>query len=189
MEWDTERNGALTPRDVTPSSNKRVWWLCPMGHAYRATVKARTEHKAACPICSGKQVLPGFNDLETLHPEIAQEWHQTLNEGLTPDMVTAESKKKVWWQCAEGHVWQQNVYDRTVGDGWCPVCSGAVDPERDWRYRRMVEVSKRKLAAAERAEDERYAEGESNAVRLVSGSRPDVAGQVASDGEREPDAG
>ena len=33
----------------------------------------------------------------------------------TPDMVTAGSHKKVWWQCHAGHVWQATVYSRTHG--------------------------------------------------------------------------
>ena len=31
------------------------------------------------------------------YPELAMQWHPTKNEGLTPEMVTCGSKKKVWW--------------------------------------------------------------------------------------------
>lgn len=52
-----------------------------------------------------RKVWPGFNDLETVEPKVAAQWHPTLNGQLTPRMVTAGSRRKVWWQCPEGHVW------------------------------------------------------------------------------------
>ena len=38
----------------------------------------------------------GFNDLATVQPLVAKEWHESLNGALTPEMVTAGSHKKVW---------------------------------------------------------------------------------------------
>ncbi len=83
-QWHPEKNGVLTPQQVTPYSNKRVWWLCPLGHEYQAVVGARTMHGSGCPYCSGHRTLPGFNDLATLDPLIAAQWHPVLNGNLTP---------------------------------------------------------------------------------------------------------
>ncbi|MFL2739272.1 MAG: zinc-ribbon domain-containing protein, partial [bacterium] len=33
-EWHQTKNGDLKPSEVTYSSNKKVWWLCPKGHSY-----------------------------------------------------------------------------------------------------------------------------------------------------------
>ena len=83
------------------------------------------ENGSRCPYCTGKQVLPGFNDLATLKPKVAKEWYQPLNGGLKPEDVTLGSNKKVWWQCGEGHVWQAFVYARGRKNGTgCPVCAG-----------------------------------------------------------------
>ncbi len=30
-QWHPTKNGTLTPRDVTASSSKKVWWKCPKG--------------------------------------------------------------------------------------------------------------------------------------------------------------
>ena len=60
------------------------------------------------PTVPGKSPA-GFNDLSTMEPEIAAQWHPTLNGSLTPQMVTAGSHKKVWWLCAEGHVWKAAI--------------------------------------------------------------------------------
>ena len=31
-EWYPTKNGNLTPKDVTPFSNKKVWWKCANSH-------------------------------------------------------------------------------------------------------------------------------------------------------------
>lgn len=40
---------------------------------------------------------PGFNDLVTVNPNLAKEWHPTKNGDLTPLKVTFRSGRKVWW--------------------------------------------------------------------------------------------
>jgi hypothetical protein len=32
------------------------------------------------------------------HPEVAKQWHSTLNGDLTPNGVTKGRDKKVWWK-------------------------------------------------------------------------------------------
>ena len=108
-----------------------MWWLCERGHPYQAVVAARTTHGSGCPYCAGRRVLAGFNDLATTVPRVAAQWHPTLNGGLTPEMVTAGSRKKVWWQCSEGHVWKAAVYARAGAQkSGCPVCAGRVRQRR-----------------------------------------------------------
>ena len=64
---------------------------------------------------------------EQSFPEIAAQWHPTLNGNLTPAMVTAGSRKKVWWICSEGHVWKAAIYSRGGKQKTgCPVCAGKV---------------------------------------------------------------
>lgn len=126
-QWHPEKNEDLVPYAVTPYSNRKVWWQCEKGHAWKTTPNARATQKSGCPYCTGKKVLVGFNDLATTHPKIAEQWHPTLNESLTPQMVTPGSHKKVWWQCQDGHVWKAVVYSRTGSKKHgCPVCAGLV---------------------------------------------------------------
>ncbi len=141
-QWDRGRNGGLGPEQVSPYSNRKVWWRCPLGHGYQAAVGARTSSGSGCPYCAGRKVLPGFNDLATLAPAVAQQWHPTKNGPLTPEMVTAGSHRRVWWQCPSGHVWRAVVYSRAGPQQCgCPVCAGKVSPERLARYRAaMVET-------------------------------------------------
>ena len=122
-EWHSTKNGSLRPCDVTRCSMRKVWWRCPLGHDYQATVAARTFNNNSCPYCSGNKVLVGFNDLETVAPDIAKEWHSTKNGSLHPIDVTRCSMRKVWWQCPLGHEYQATVAART-SDNSCPYCSG-----------------------------------------------------------------
>lgn len=124
-QWDWEKNGALTPDTLSPYSNRKVWWNCEKGHSYQAAVAARTHRGRGCPYCAGKRVLAGFNDLATRYPQIAAQWHPDLNQGLTPDRVTAGSRREVWWRCPEGHVWKARIHSRTGKQKCgCPVCAG-----------------------------------------------------------------
>jgi len=52
-EWDNEKNGDLTPNDVTNGSDKKVWWICEKGHSWQAHIYSRTgKKKTNCPECS-----------------------------------------------------------------------------------------------------------------------------------------
>ena len=69
-EWDESRNFPLTPDTVSYGSKKKVWWTCENGHSWQTTVHVRSEG-SGCPYCTGRKVLPGFNDLDTLYPDVA----------------------------------------------------------------------------------------------------------------------
>ena len=52
-EWHPSKNGDLTPYDVLPNSNKKVWWKCLKDddHKWKAYIYSRNEGKG-CPICT-----------------------------------------------------------------------------------------------------------------------------------------
>ena len=120
-EWNYEKNAPLEPDAVTKGSNKKVWWLCKKGHTWQATIAKRTSGQE-CPICSGRIVLSGYNDLASKYPNISAQWHPTKNGELTPQTVSPFSHKKVWWICSMGHEWQASIKNRVNGTG-CPFCN------------------------------------------------------------------
>ena len=83
LEWDTEKNGLLTPFMFTPGSGEKVWWICNMNHRWQASIVSRTKG-SKCPYCSGICVIRGKNDLATLRPDIAAEWNDEKNGELKP---------------------------------------------------------------------------------------------------------
>jgi hypothetical protein len=92
-EWHPTRNETLTPSDVTAGSGKVVWWQDKLGHAWQVSVNNRTIGRTGCPYCTNNVVLAGFNDLATVNPDVAAQWHQTRNGDLTPQVVAGQSGK------------------------------------------------------------------------------------------------
>ena len=121
-QWHPSNNDEMLPSSITPGSHFRAWWKCGQGHDWQAAVKNRAMGQG-CPYCSGRRVIPGETDLETLYPELAAQWHPTLNEGLTPKQVSAFSNKKAWWFCEVGHEWNAAICNRAKGSG-CGTCTG-----------------------------------------------------------------
>ena len=103
-------------------SKDKVWWHCPEGHVWDQPVNSFLRKTLSCPICNGRRCQQGENDLATVNPRLAAEWHPTKNGTLLPTQVTANSNKKVWWLGKCGHEWQVAVSTRARGNG-CPFCS------------------------------------------------------------------
>lgn len=121
VEWDSEKNGMLTPYMFSSNSGERIWWKCCKNHSWQTTISTRAKG-SGCPYCSGRYAIKGENDLQTLRPEIASEWNYNKNGKLLPCEFKSQSNKKVWWKCKEGHEWEAIIANRTRrGDG-CPVC-------------------------------------------------------------------
>ena len=108
------------PENFTANSGKKVWWKCHKGHEWQATIDSRNKG-TGCPFCAGKKVLCGYNDLKTTNPSVANEWNYDRNDTLRPEDVTANSHKKVWWKCSQGHEWETAIYNRN--NRGCPICA------------------------------------------------------------------
>lgn len=141
-QWHPTKNGNLKPTKVTIGSKKKVWWILPydvpddypiehlrgkhFDFEWKASANERNYN--GCPYFSGKATWEGFNDLQTVNPTLAKEWHPTKNRGLKSTQVTVNSNRKVWWLLSyEDHKtgkyfnfeWQATVYSRNQGVG-CP---------------------------------------------------------------------
>jgi len=135
--WHPEKNGEKTPTDVTPHSNKKVWWKCPEGpdHEWRTSPDSIVRQGMdwggnGCPYCSNYR-LSVTNNLAVRYPQIAKLWHPENNKTLTPETVIAGSHVKRWWVCPEGpdHEWATNVQQmirsfEMFGTNGCPYCRG-----------------------------------------------------------------
>lgn len=137
LQWHPIKNGDLKPTDVTPCSGKKVWWYLPyddpntgkhFDFEWEAVIQTRTKG-ANCPYLTGYKAWPGFNDLATVNPQLASEWHPTKNGDLTPSDVMPFSNKKVWWYMpyddpATGKhfefEWQADISNRVLKNQGCP---------------------------------------------------------------------
>jgi predicted RNA-binding Zn-ribbon protein involved in translation (DUF1610 family) len=131
IQWHPTKNGELTPKDVTMGSGKSVWWKCPEGedHIWKAPIhqRYRKNTMVKCSVCAGRTTVKS-NSLQTLNPNLAKEWHPTLNGGLTPLLVGPNSTNKVWWKCDKGpdHFWIAKIGNRHQLNNGCGICSGHV---------------------------------------------------------------
>ena len=64
----------ISPSDVSSGSHKKVWWICEKGHTWEAIIKNRALLGSGCPYCEHRAVLKGYNDLQTLFPDVAKTW-------------------------------------------------------------------------------------------------------------------
>lgn len=107
------------PTTVLAGSHASRRWRCAQGHEWDAVLSDRKKG-TGCPFCAGVRVWPGFNDLATTHPELADE-----ALGWDPTNVASGSDARKAWRCERGHEWTARVNHRTRGSG-CPVCANKV---------------------------------------------------------------
>jgi len=124
-QWHPHRN-TMRPTEVTSGTNKLIWWMCELGHEWKATANARTRggQLSRCPVCINQSVEAGQNDLATTHPHLAAQWHPERNT-ICPDQVVAGSARRVWWLNDDpscGHEWDTEIRVRVRGAG-CPYCA------------------------------------------------------------------
>jgi hypothetical protein len=159
-EWHPTRNGALNPRNVTPGSGKKVWWICTEGHEWQAPVYSRSRG-SGCPVCN--RPTPAENN-ETLitSTDLRKEWHLTKNSGLNLRNLTPGFNKKVWWICEEGHEWQATVQSRVKGQG-CPLCKKNL-PREDSSRKHKLPLQMLKIPKPQRDDTVQSAFPESSAA-------------------------
>ena len=123
-EWHPKKNGNLTPNDVRPGTDRKIWWLCKKGHTWEASLCQRTHNSKAtgCPYCSGRNATIE-NNLAVLYPALLAEWDYEKNISLRPEELKPGSNVKVWWKCIHGHEWQTSLNKRTGEGTNCPNCA------------------------------------------------------------------
>jgi hypothetical protein len=97
-EWHPTRNGNPGPKDVTPGSRRKVWWLCEKGHWWLASVRCRTRGMQ-CSFCLSLQKHGGQRMVD-IKPELLKEWHPTRNSELKASEASYHHSEKLWWICA-----------------------------------------------------------------------------------------
>lgn len=120
--FDEEKNNCKAD-EVFAKSNKKYWWLCDKGHSFDMSPNNRSIQRCSCPYCSGQRLLKGFNDLATIHPNIAKEWDYNLNENKPSD-YTYGSGYKAWWKCDKCGESYQSPINIHIRGHKCPYCAG-----------------------------------------------------------------
>jgi glutaredoxin len=79
------------------------------------------------------------NSFADKFPEIAKQWHPTLNGDLKPTDVSVGSGRIAYWICPKNpeHIWPTRINSRGKGRG-CPYCTGK--RKFGYKYRTLAEA-------------------------------------------------
>jgi len=166
------------PTKISFGIGKKLKWICKFNHSWEASPNSRT--KSGCPVCAGRVVVPGFNDLESVNPLLASE-----ADGWDPKTCTSSSSKIVGWMCKEGHKWKAAIYSRTAGND-CPSCAkfGFKPKEDAWLYLLESEALELLQLGITNNPEERLAKHKRSGFGIVRDLRGPIDGYLARDLER-----
>lgn len=147
-QWDQLKNGELTAYEISPKSNRKVWWRCKVcDHSrHQSPMSIKSDQ---CPACrmrlegngNSQRGVSRYNEtpIGERYPSIAKWIHPTLN-GVNPEYLYARNNDKIWWSCPidPSHVWQTSIQAR-IGRDRCPFCVG----------KRVSDVNRLRVAAPE----------------------------------------
>lgn len=107
-EWHRSKNGVLTPTDVTYGSGKKVWWLCPFKHEYKASLLHRA-HGTECPKCNdGRQTSfaeqATYYYVKKLYPDSINRYTSDFLERMELDIFIPSIKLAIEY---DGEAWHK----------------------------------------------------------------------------------
>lgn len=115
-------NNTLDPHEQTAGSAKKALWICALGHEWKARI-LNIKHGAGCRICNNKELLTGFNDLQTKFPEISKLYDEELNP-LPSSQILSGSSKDYWFKCENhSHSYVSKIEKLKAGNR-CSYCAG-----------------------------------------------------------------
>lgn len=120
-QWSTKNDP--TTLNKTIGSPSKAWWYCPIYKChYEKEIYRKIESPQSCSVCYGSTVFPGFNDLQTVRPDLAAEW--SPENTFSPREVKYTSIKSVLWVCSKdsSHTWKTRISHRTHAGSGCPKC-------------------------------------------------------------------
>lgn len=119
-----EKHNYLTDKNINISevkTGKKYQFTCEKGHSFESLISNVFQNGTfGCPICSGRRVLKGFNDLWTTHPEIAAK----LKEKEDGYKYNAGSNVKLTWVCPDCGNEKISTPNKMVSQKYiCNICS------------------------------------------------------------------
>ena len=128
--WSSKNK--LSALEVPAGSGKKALFKCrDCGQEFETEIykvaNAVDNGTTGCPICAGRKIVPGINDLASKYPEITAMWSN--KNKLPASKVAAKSGQKFFFKCRNcGQEFKTKIADvvRAVSGGntGCPVCAG-----------------------------------------------------------------
>lgn len=124
--WDEVKNG-ISVSKVYYNDRKEYWWICPNGHSFKRDPmhmgRSVGTSTLGCPVCHGKDVREGVNDVFTVRPDLMKYWDFSKNTELVPTEVTSQSNISAWWKCSKcGKSFLYRIDHMSRTNGLCEEC-------------------------------------------------------------------
>lgn len=111
-EWDYERNGDLKPEDFLAGTRSKVYWRCPKGHSYEASINHRTTpgRETNCPKCvEGRQTSFAeqavFYYVKKIFPDAINRYCDIFKKGMELDIFIPSIKVAIEY---DGEAWHKS---------------------------------------------------------------------------------
>lgn len=125
-QWHPTKNGLLQPSSVSYGQGKKVWWICPEGHEYQATILHRSSG-TGCPICnSGRQTSFAeqaiFFYVKKLYPDAVSRYRAPFLGRMEldiyiPSIKTAIEYDGIAWHTDDKKNREQRKYNACKSNG------------------------------------------------------------------------
>ena len=116
----------VKPTSLKKTSRKIVHLECAHGHTWMSSPHKShgLSDESLCPYCSNREVLTGYNDLETLFPHVAALWDTQRNQQAADNTLVTyiHEGSKQNWICDKGHMWNDYI-SAMIKHPVCPVCT------------------------------------------------------------------
>jgi len=115
-EWHPTKNGELRPENISPFTDKKVWWLCPNGHEYETAISNRTSKNSGCPHCHRMFSCLELRIFVEMNSIIPSEWQKDLF-GYSCDIFCKDMNLAIE---VDGSYWHKNKekYDEEKTNVW-----------------------------------------------------------------------
>ena len=122
LRWSS--NNDTDPDNILPTLAYEKLWICNSCHGeYSAPIRDVVAGTDECPYCKGTRVLPGYNSLKALYPEVALRW--SSNNDTDPDNILPTLTYEKLWICNSCHgEYSAPIRDVVAGTDECPYCKG-----------------------------------------------------------------
>ena len=145
--WSSKNK--LSVSEVTARSGKKAFFKCyDCGQEFEATIaniaRAIDNGTTGCPVCVGKKIVSGINDLASQCPEAAAMW--SSKNKLSASEVAVKSNQKAFFKCRDcGQEFEATIANITKavdnGTTGCYDCamrkSNAIS-KPEWFYTRLM---------------------------------------------------
>lgn len=123
--YDTQKNERPF-HALAATSNDRVWWRCEKGHSFPRVVGYLKDIGVfRCPVCTGRTIVSGENDLLSEYPELNNIWDYDRNDA-DPTTLSPKSNDKYHFTCEKGHSYSTYLNTLIGHDFRCFVCDNVI---------------------------------------------------------------